>query len=125
MAGVIVLGMVVLAVVVAPQFTLVDRALLVLFGVFLGWVLHMFARCRVVADTAGLTVVNAFRSRRLAWPEVVRVTMGEGDPWPVLDLADGTSLSAMGINGSEKALAARQVAELRALVKRYAEAPNR
>ncbi|GAA3976049.1 PH domain-containing protein [Actinomadura viridis] len=124
-AGVIVLGMVVLAVVVAPQFKVFDRILMVGFGLFLAWILHMLARCRVVADAAGLTVVNAFRTRRLEWAEVVDVTMGPGEPWPALDLADGTSLGAMGINGAEKALAARQVEQLRGLLVEHAEAPDR
>jgi hypothetical protein len=124
MAGVIVLGMIALAVLVAPQFKLFDRVLLVAFGLFLGWLLHMFARCRVAADERGVTVVNAFRTRRLEWPEVLRVTMAQGEPWPTLDLADGTSISAMGINGSEKSRAARQLAELRALLTDRAEAPD-
>ena len=123
-AGVIVLGLVVLAVVVAPQFKTSDRVLMVGFGVFIAWVLHMLARCRVAADEGGLTVVNAFRTRRLEWPEVVDVTMSVGEPWPTFDLADGTSLSAMGINGAEKALAARQLAELKALLHTRGEAPE-
>ncbi|WP_240810051.1 PH domain-containing protein [Actinomadura sp. WMMA1423] len=123
-AGVIVLGMVVLAVVVAPQFKLFDRVLMVAFGAAVAWVLHMLARCRVSADESGLTVVNAFNTRRLEWPEVVDVSMSTGDPWPTLDLADGTSLGAMGINGAEKTLAARQLAELRALLHTRGEAPD-
>lgn len=122
LAGVIMLGMVALALVVAPQFTVLDRALIVLFGLLLAWVLHMLARCRVVAEEGGITVVNAFRTRRLEWPELLGVTMDVGDPWPTLDLADGTSIGAMGINGSEKKRAARQVAELRTLVGERAEA---
>lgn len=124
-AGVVVVTLAVLAVVVAPQFGLSDRVFIVAFGLFVAWVLHMFARCRVVADEQGLTVVNAFRTRRLEWPEVLGVTMNEGDPWPTLDLSDGTSLSAMGINGAEKARAARHLAQLRTLIARKAEAPDR
>lgn len=123
-AGTIVLGMIVLALVVAPQFKLFDRVLMVVFGIFVAWILHMLARCRVAASEDGLTVVNAFRARRLEWPEVVDVTMTVGEPWPTLDLADGTSIGAMGINGAEKALAARQLAELQALVHAKGEAPN-
>ncbi|WP_433468533.1 PH domain-containing protein [Spirillospora sp. CA-128828] len=123
-AGVIVLGMVVLAVVVAPQFKLFDRILMIAFGAFIAWILHMLARCRVAADEAGLTVVNAFRTRRLEWPEVVDVSMSVGEPWPTLDLADGTSIGAMGINGAEKTLAARQVAELRTLLRARGETPE-
>ncbi|GAA4393230.1 PH domain-containing protein [Actinomadura sp. NPDC048032] len=123
-AGVIVLGMIVLAVVVAPQFKLFDRILMVAFAAVVAWVLHMLARCRVGADESGLTVVNAFRTRRLEWPEVVGVSMTTGDPWPTLDLADGTSLPAMGINGAEKARAAHQLTELRALLHTRGEAPD-
>lgn len=123
-AGTIVLGMIVLALVVAPQFKLFDRVLMVAFGVFLAWILHMLARCRVVADESGLTVVNAFRTRRFEWPEVLGATMSVGEPWPTLDLADGTSIGAMGINGSEKARAARQLAELQSLLHRRGEVPD-
>jgi hypothetical protein len=123
-AGVIVLGMIVLAVVVASTFKLTDRIMMVAFGLFIAWILHMLARCRVTADETGLTVVNAFATRRLEWPEVLDVTMNVGDPWPTLDLADGTSISAMGINATEKALAAHQVAELEALLHSKGEAPD-
>lgn len=123
-AGVIMLGLIVLAVVVAPQFGTFDRVLMVAFGAFVAWILHMLARCRVVADEAGLTVVNAFRTRRFEWPEVVDVSMSVGEPWPTLDLADGTSIGAMGINGAEKTLAARQLAELRTLLHTRGEAPD-
>ncbi|MFI6522538.1 PH domain-containing protein [Spirillospora sp. NPDC050679] len=123
-AGAIMLGLIVLAVVVAPQFKLFDRVMIVLSGVLIGWILHMLARCRVIATDQGLTVVNAFRTRRLAWAEVVDADMGVGEPWPTLDLADGTSVGAMGINGTEKALAARQLAELQTLLRERGEAPD-
>ncbi|MFD0346499.1 PH domain-containing protein [Kitasatospora aburaviensis] len=41
--------------------------------------------------------MNFVRSRRLAWAEIVRVNFRQGDPWATLDLADGTSLAAVGI----------------------------
>lgn len=123
-AGVIVLGLIVLAVVVAPQFKLSDRVLMVAFGALIAWILHMLARCRVVADEAGLTVVNAFRTRRFEWAEVVDVSMSVGEPWPTLDLADGTSIGAMGINGAEKTLATRQLTELKTLLHARGEAPD-
>ncbi|MCP2338382.1 PH domain-containing protein [Actinomadura rupiterrae] len=121
-AGASVLGMVLLAVIVAPQFKAFDRTMMVLFGLLMAWILHMLARCRVSADEAGVTVVNAFRTRRLAWAEIVDANMSVGEPWPTLDLADGTSLGAMGINGAEKHLAARQLTELQSLIHAKAEA---
>ncbi len=123
-AGAIVLALIVLAVVVPEQYTVADRVLMVVFGAFIAWVLHMLARCRVTAEESGVTVVNAFKTRRLEWPEILDVTMNVGDPWPTLDLSDGTSLGAMGINGAEKTLAARQLAELQALLRTRGEAPD-
>jgi hypothetical protein len=61
-------------------------------------------------------VVNGFRSRRYDWSEVVRVSLRQGSPWATLDLSDGTSVAAMGIQGSDGTRAIRQVRELRALV---------
>ena len=77
---------------------------------------YAMSRCRVDADESGLTVVNGFRTRHYGWDEVVGVTMRPGDPWAVLDLANGLGRSAMGIQGSDGARARRQVRELRALV---------
>ena len=74
------------------------------------------ARSRVVVDRDGLRVVNGYRSRRLAWNEVLAVTLRPGSPWVVLDLSDGTTVAAMGIQGSDGARAVQQVRELRALV---------
>ncbi|WP_433231455.1 PH domain-containing protein [Actinomadura formosensis] len=123
-AGVIMLGLIALAVVVPEQYKLSDRLLMVGFGAVVSWILHMLARCRVAADDAGVTVVNAFSTRRLEWPEILDVAMTVGDPWPTLDLADGTSIGAMGINGTEKTLAARQLAELQALLHARGETPD-
>lgn len=73
-------------------------------------------RSRVVARENGLTVVNGYRTRRYAWNEVLGVTLRAGNPWAVLDLSDGTSVPAMGIQGSDGERARRQVREIRALV---------
>ncbi len=123
-AGAIIVLMIVLAVVLAPAFQLADRLLMIALGLFLAWILHMLGRCRVEARDDGLTIVNAFRTRRLTWPEVVDATMNPGDPWPTLDLTDGTTVSAMGINGSERTRATTQFAELHALVRARSAAPG-
>ncbi len=125
LAGAIVLSVVVLAIVLPPTWGVADRVALVLFGALVAWILHVLARCRVVADERGLTVVNAVATRRYDWAEIVGVSMERGAPWPTLDLAGGDSISAMGINGAEHALAAGQLTELRALLKRHAEAADR
>jgi hypothetical protein len=81
---------------------------------------HALSRCRVDADERGLTVVNGYRTHRLDWNQIVAVTLRPGNPWALLDLNDGTTRSAMGIQGSDGRLAQRQVRQLRALVEAHA-----
>ena len=91
----------------------------VIFFVGLGLaLLNGLARSRVVADQAGLVVVNGYRKRSLAWAQVVSVHMPPGAPWPTMDLDDGTTISVMGIHGSDGARARAAVADLKALVSR-------
>ncbi len=71
------------------------------FGLAAAYVLHRLASVRIAADAGGLTVVNIFRRRRLEWPEVLGVRLSAGDPWVQLDLADGTTMAAMGIQGAD------------------------
>jgi hypothetical protein len=95
---------------------LLDRVLLVAFGVFVAFMLHRYGSVRVTADDEGLVVRNLLRSRRLEWAEVLNVRLAPGDPWVYLDLADGTSLAAMGIQGADGARGRAQAIELAALV---------
>lgn len=74
------------------------------------------ARSRVLAESTRLVVVNGYRRHQYAWAEVLAVHLAPGAPWAVLDLADGTSQPAMGIQGSDGARAQRAVAELRLLI---------
>jgi hypothetical protein len=124
MAAVVLVGAIVLAVVLPEQFKAPDRIGIVVFGVALAAGLHLFGRIRVAADERGLTVVNALRTHRYEWAEVLDVALYEGDPWPRLDLADGLSIGAMGIQGNERERARRAVAELRALIHARGEAPE-
>ncbi|MFF8833068.1 PH domain-containing protein [Streptomyces sp. NPDC015131] len=84
-------------------------------ALFLG-VLALLSRPKVVADHEGVTVVNLTRTRRLAWAEILQVNLREGDPWVFLDLSDGTSMPALGIQpGIGKQRAIRDARALRAL----------
>lgn len=86
---------------------------LVLLGLVL---LNGLARSRVVAREDGLTVVNGYRRRRLAWSEVGRVRMPQGAPWPHLDMGDDERVSLLGIHASDGQRAAVAIRELRAVV---------
>lgn len=105
-------------------FALADRVALVLLGLAVMYVLHRVADVRIECDEEGLTVVNVLRSRRLAWAEVVAVRLGAAEPWVVLDLADGTALPAMGIQGSDGDHARRQAAQLARMVEERGAAPS-
>jgi PH (Pleckstrin Homology) domain-containing protein len=94
--------------------TLVMIALMV---VAVAWAL---ARCRVTASRAGIEVVNGFRVHHYEWAEVLAVHMPPGAPFAVFDLADGTSRSALGIQGSDGDRARTAVLQLRMLVARTA-----
>jgi hypothetical protein len=110
---------------VRDAFTGLQRATVI--AMFLGGVVvgHALGRCRVDAHEGGLRVVNGYRTRDLSWAQVVAVRLRPGNPWATLDLADGTSLAAMGIQGSDGQRARRQVRQLRALIEaRSAQEPD-
>ncbi|WP_030691290.1 PH domain-containing protein [Streptomyces globisporus] len=93
-----------------------ERASFVFTAALLSGVLVLLSRPKVVADDEGVTVVNIVRARRLAWAEILRVNLRPGDPWVFLDLSDGTSLPALGIQpGIAKESAIRDARALRAL----------
>jgi hypothetical protein len=98
------------------SFNGVEKATLVLIALMFGAAGYALARSRLVARVDGLVVVNGYRRRRFEWNQVLGVSLRAGSPWAVLDLSDGTSTPAMGIQGSDGARASRQVRELRRLI---------
>ena len=88
--------------------------------VFLGLIgfacLYALIRSRVDAEMDRLIVVNGYRRHEYEWPQIVGVHLPPGAPWVTLDLADGNTVSAMGIQGSDGARAKQAVRQLRALV---------
>ncbi|KAA6223098.1 PH domain-containing protein [Streptomyces albofaciens JCM 4342] len=93
-----------------------ERISFVFTGLLVLGVLLLLARPKVVAHQKGVTVVNLTTKRELAWAQVLRVNLRQGDPWVHLDLADGTSLPAMGIQpGIARDQAIRDARTLRAL----------
>ena len=128
--GVVLVVTVVVVWVALPQdaqdsFTVLQR--ITVAGMVLGVLAigHALGRCRIDADTDGLTVVNGYHTHRLAWQQVVGVSLRPGSPWAVLDLSDGPTRSALGIQGSDGARAVRQTRQLRALVEAHAAADPR
>jgi Bacterial PH domain len=103
---------------IRAKFTVLQVLTIVAFGLMFYAIGFALSRSRLVARQDSLTVVNGYRTRRFEWNEVLGVSLRAGSPWAVLDLSDGTSVPAMGIQGSDGARAKRQVREVRALVER-------
>jgi hypothetical protein len=97
-------------------FSTFQRSTVVVLGGLFYAAGYALARSRVLAESTRLVVVNGYRRHEYAWAEVLAVHLAPGAPWAVLDLADGTSQPAMGIQGSDGARAQRAVAELRLLI---------
>jgi len=103
---------------VRDRFSFLQRMTLVVFGAAFaacGWAL---GRARVTAEMEALVVVNGFRTRQLDWEEVIAIHLPEGAPWATLDLADGTTISAMAFQGSDGKRAVDGVRAVRALIDR-------
>ncbi|MFF4421915.1 PH domain-containing protein [Streptomyces sp. NPDC001549] len=97
-----------------------ERISFVFTAVLLSSVLVLLSRPKVVADESGVTVVNLTNTRRLEWAQILRVNLRPGDPWVFLDLSDGTSLPALGIQpGIAKQQAIGDARALRALAETH------
>jgi hypothetical protein len=92
----------------------------VLIGAAFGAVLWGLIRCRVTASRQGVVLVNGYRRHHYEWPEMLAVYMPRGAPFATLDLADGTSIQALGIQSSDGDRAKIAVLQLRLLLERTA-----
>jgi len=101
---------------IRAEFTPLQRLTVLAVGVAMAAVGFALARSRLVAAPDGVKVVNGYRVRRYEWNEIVAITLRPGSPWAMLDLSDGTTVPAMGIQGSDGSRAMRQVRAFRALV---------
>ena len=101
---------------VRAEFTLFQRATLVIIGLLLFTTYYGLERCKVVATDGGLRVVNGYRTRRFEWSQVLGVSLPRGAPWASLDLSSGTTVAVMAVQGSDGARARRAVRELRACI---------
>jgi hypothetical protein len=101
---------------VRSQFTLFQRITLVVIGLMLFGAWNALVRSRVRATNAGLTVVNGYRKRSYEWSQVIGVSLRRGAPWGTLDLSDGTTISLIGVQGSDGRRARKAVREIRATI---------
>ena len=98
------------------QFTAFQRGTLVAMALLLFSAWNALIRSRVTATTDALTVVNGYRKRSYEWSQVIGVSLRRGAPWGTLDLSDGTTISMIGVQGSDGERARRAVREIRAAI---------
>lgn len=99
--------------------SVLDRAGFILLGVAVLWFMHRQASVVAVPSATGLRVRNLFLGRELEWPEIVAVRFGGGDPWAVLDLADGETLAVMAVQRADGVRAVAESLRLATLVARH------
>jgi hypothetical protein len=105
------------------RFTPLQRGTLIFFGLLFCVLMHALVRSRAVAYPDRLVVVNGYRRREYAWPQIVAARLPPGAPWVTLDLADGETASVMGIQGSDGDRARSALRELKALVAAASPSP--
>jgi hypothetical protein len=93
-----------------------SRLSVVAFALVCVWFLHRLASVRVETDDKGATVVNILTRRRLEWSEIVSVRLSRDDAWLMLDVSDGSTLAAMGVQRSEGGLAQQQARDFARMV---------
>jgi len=114
--------MAVLAVILPRDWGVQDRLSLLLLGAVIGGGLHFLARPRLVLTEERVTVVNSVRTHVLVWPEIIDARMPVGEPWPSIDLADGSTLAVMAIQSSDGELARSNLEEFRSHLRERGEA---
>lgn len=101
-----------------------DQVGFVLVGVLVVWFCWREASVAVLVDPDGLTVRNLVVRRRLRWAQVVSVRFGEGRPWVQLDLDDGDTVAAMGVQRSDGERGMAEARRLATLLARHTVTPS-
>jgi PH (Pleckstrin Homology) domain-containing protein len=116
MAAVVAIGWFTLDAETRSKFTTFQLGTLVFFGLLYLALMFALLRSRAVAHPDRLVVVNGYRRHEYAWPQIVAARLPPGAPWVTLDLADGETVSVLGIQSSDGDRARRAVRELKSLV---------
>lgn len=106
------------------DWTIVDRLLIFGMGAVIAWFIWRFATIRAIPSTEGIVVRNLLLTRRLAWPEIVRMQFGGAAPWARLDLIDADTVAVMAIQRADGAHGQALAGRLAALVHVHSSAPE-
>lgn len=123
------LGVFVVLAVVIPEagrfgWGVLDRVLLVGFGLAAAAGIYRYAVLRAIPTPDGLRVVNLVRSHQLEWAQIMRVGFSGGAPWVVLELTDTEEVAVMAIQRADGEFGRAEAARLSALVEHHSVSPD-
>lgn len=95
---------------------LIDRVLMMAFGLAVAAFIYRYAQLRAVPDTEGITIRNLIRTERLSWPQIFGVGFSGGTPWALIELTDTEEISVMAIQRADGEHGRAEAARLAALV---------
>ena len=104
------------------EWHIVDRVGMALIGVAIAGMCWRYATIRALPSREALVVRNLLTTRRLEWPQVLRVQYGGGAPWVTLELDDTDTVAVMAIQRADGPVSAAEASRLAALVQALGEA---
>jgi hypothetical protein len=102
-----------------------DRLLVAGLGVVIAMGCWRYAGIRAVPTRDGLVVRNLLVTRQVAWPQIIDVQFGGGEPWVTLELDDTDTVAVMAIQRADGPAAMVEAQRLAGLVRDLGEAPDR
>jgi hypothetical protein len=96
-----------------------DQVAIAVLGLVIAGGVLLFARPRLRAGPAGLSVRNLFGYRLIPWADVVGVSFPAGRRWARIDLPDDEYVPVMAIQAVDKDRAVEAMDTVRALLARY------
>lgn len=101
---------------VSTTMAVLDRGLILGFGVLMAVGLWRYGQLRAVPSAEGLLVVNLLRRHQLEWAQILRVGYAGGSAWAVLELTDTEEVAVMAIQSADGQRARAEASRLAALV---------
>ncbi|WP_297732045.1 PH domain-containing protein [Mycobacterium sp.] len=96
-----------------------DQVAIAVLGLVIAGGVLLFARPRLRAGPAGLSVRNLFGYRLIPWADVVGVSFPAGRRWARIDLPDDEYVPVMAIQAVDKDRAVEAMDTVRSLLARY------
>lgn len=106
------------------KFSWGDRLAIFALGTVIAAVIFRFSMLSAIPGEDGLVVHNVLLTKRLEWAQIVSVRFGGGNPWVLLDLADGESMAVMAIQRADGPRGEAEAGRLATLVALHSQTPR-